>query len=84
LRLATHKKNLQNRGPSSINTSGYKGVIRRGKGWCGIIGSETGNKTSDVFDTVEGAARWYDAMATVTYGEFAWTNFPALPEPQEL
>jgi hypothetical protein len=78
LRIATHSQNGANDGPSRHNTSGYKGVSRdRQRGnWAAEIRFERRRYHLGRFDTVEEAARAYDAAARRLHGEFAWLNFP--------
>lgn len=72
LRWATKKQNGANMQPRP-NSSGYRGVSRRGtrKKFQAIITLHLGT-----FDTAEEAARAYDAKAREIWGEFATLNFP--------
>lgn len=76
LRPATSQQNARNRGPRSDNTSGYKGVGRRGAGWEARIWIDGGNVVLGVFADPRHAALTYDAAAYEHFGEFARPNFP--------
>lgn len=72
LRPATKKQNNCNKGLSSRNKSGYKGVSRARNKWVVYIeDSWVGG-----FDIITDAARAYDREAVKRFGEFAWLNFP--------
>jgi hypothetical protein len=72
LRPATAKQNIQNSGPYSTNTSGYKGVHKQRNRWkVKVAGAYLG-----YFSTAIEGAHAYDAEAKRRFGEFAWLNFP--------
>lgn len=77
LRLCTHAQNVCNAGPSTKNTTGFKGVSRHGERFRATIKSNHNWMHIGVFNTPEEAARAYDAKAVELHGEFAWTNFEA-------
>lgn len=76
LRLCTHSQNMQNLPRRSDNTSGYKGVVRKGSGWRARIQSAGKVYDGGTHNTPEEAARAYDELAKKHHGEFAWLNFP--------
>lgn len=77
LRAASVSQNLANRGPQRNNTSGYKGVTLRRNGRMVAQIKVCGHQMNiGTFDTVEDAARAYDAAALTAWGEFAYLNFP--------
>jgi len=67
LRVVTTSQNLANRRRFKSNQSGYKGVVRMGDKWKMQFSLE--------FDTPEEAARAYDRIARLFFGEHASTNF---------
>jgi len=78
LRPATQLQNSRNRGPSSNNTTGFKGVV-----WAKIpqryqVQLEVHGKKIwlGYFDDPVMAARAYDVKARQIHGEFARLNFP--------
>lgn len=74
LRICSQTQQAPNRGITSINSSGYKGVSRhtsRNKWTAFLMRNWLG-----YFDLPEDAAKAYDKAAIVAYGEFAWLNFP--------
>lgn len=73
LREATNSENLFNRGKTSRNTSGYKGVWlhrRLGK-WCAEIKASGHRHRLGTFETPELAAAAYAEAAKRLHGEFA-------------
>lgn len=72
LRKASPAENARNQRLRSNNTSGYKGVQKRGSGFLVTVG----NEYIGCFPCKEQAARIYDALATARFGEFARLNFP--------
>lgn len=78
LRPSDKSTNGYNRGLSSANTSGHKGVSRReslGK-WAAYITVNKDRIHLGFFVEKEDAARAYDRAAIKYHGEFAFTNFP--------
>ena len=76
LRLASHSENLHNRGRSTNNTSGFKGVswdVDR-EMWRATILVAGRWRQIGRFATKEDAARAYDAESVLMLGEFAVTN----------
>lgn len=71
LRLATTAQNLANRRMRRNNKSGFKGVTINKKS-----GKYTASIVIKTFDTAEEAAKMYDRLAKVAFGEFARLNFP--------
>jgi hypothetical protein len=76
LRLATRHQNMRNRGPLSTNKTGYKGVSKFRSGFKATISVNKRTKIIGVFSSAEEAARAYDEVAKILFGEFAWLNFP--------
>lgn len=78
LRLADHAENKWNRGRNRNNTSGFKGVSwsARRRRWVAQIVANGTTTQLGYFDTVEAAARAYDAAARVLHREFARLNLP--------
>jgi len=76
LRLCTSAENQRNRGSQINNTTGFCGVVRRGKGFLAQIQLNRVKMHLGMHHTAEDAARAYDAAATKLHGEFARLNFP--------
>ena len=78
LRACTGTQNAHNKKIDSLNTSGYKGVCwhKYVKKWVAQIGINKTRKHIGYFNTAEDAARAYDELAKIHYGEFANLNFP--------
>ena len=81
LRLATDLQNRHNTPPHRDCVSGFKGVSFNGKRWRARIYAQGKQRALGYFDTLEEAARVYDAAAKELYGEFAWLNFPDHENP---
>lgn len=77
LRVADHSTNGANRGKQNNNTSGYKGVgfSKRDKTWLVQIKCKDTYYSKHGFHSPEDAARHYDKMAKVFFGDFAKLNF---------
>lgn len=75
LRLATSVQQSQNRRRRVDNTSGYKGVSFNGDKWHRSIYVD-GKNLHKRFDSELEAARDYDRLAYIHFGEFAVLNFP--------
>jgi hypothetical protein len=75
LRLATHGLNMHN--TPARNQTGFKGV-RKGKGgrFVAYLTFDKIQKTFDVYNTPEEAARAHDRAALERYGANARLNFP--------
>lgn len=74
LRLATAQENLHNSRLSSRNTSGYKGVSLHSTGFLATIMVNYVVHSIGPFKRARSAARAYDTMAVLAFGEFAMTN----------
>ncbi len=76
LRVCTSVQNMMNRGPTSVNTTGYKGVAwkkREKMYWASIRGN--GKRISlGYFKEKIPAALAYNEAAKKYHGEFAWLN----------
>ncbi len=75
LRVASLAENSCNRGMASNNTSGYKGVVRRGNKFVAKIIHSGKYHHLGTYSTVESAAEAYDKAALKYHGPFARTNF---------
>lgn len=71
LRIATHAENQHNRGKTSNNTSGFKGVSRNGKGWEARIWANGKHLCLGTRDTPQQASELYCTAATKFHGKFA-------------
>ena len=76
LRLCTHAENLQNRGPTKSNTSGFKGVCfdKNLKKWRAQIGFKMKRRYIGSFNTKKEAALAYDRFTRKLHGKFAKPN----------
>jgi hypothetical protein len=81
IRGCTISQNGANCPKRSHNQSGFKGVVKLPSGkfiaQIIVLGAKSRSRT---VDTAEEAARAYDRMAVLKFGEFAHLNFPH-PEP---
>jgi hypothetical protein len=76
LRICTRRQNSSNR--LRRKGSGYKGVhpYDGGKKWIVTITVDYKNINLGMFTCEKAAARCYDAVAKLAFGEFARLNFP--------
>lgn len=76
LRAVDHRANSINRGKSTRNTSGYKGVswIARRNSWQSRLASHGKVVFNRYFKSAEEAALAYNEVAKVHHGEFAQLN----------
>lgn len=74
LRLCTIAENCRNAKLSKLNTSGYKGVQKKGKRWQASIVSNRCGYYLGMFDTPELAALAYNKKAKELHGDFAYQN----------
>jgi hypothetical protein len=72
LRHATHRQNSRNRGKTSRNKSGYKGVYwdKKHRMWCAEVGVNYRNIKLGLFDSREDAYSAYCAAAKHYHGRF--------------
>lgn len=71
LRSATSSQNAHNRGRSKNNTSGYKGVTRKGDGWAAQIMHNKQRVWIGTFVSPEEAHAAYRSEAARLHGHFA-------------
>lgn len=76
LRVCSRSENQCNRGKTRGNTSGFKGVGKKGNRWRASIKARKRRHGLGYFATPEDAARAYDQAAIQLHGEFARLNFP--------
>ena len=78
LRICTGAENLQNRGKTKNNTSGYKGVSwhKQNKYWVAQLHKNGKHIHAGCYKDKITAARAYDIAAIQYFGEFAYLNFP--------
>lgn len=62
------------------STSGFRGVSRKGSGWCAEVSFKGNRYRRGGFTTPEAAARARDLKAIELHGEFVRLNFPELAE----
>ncbi|MFO0452652.1 MAG: AP2/ERF family transcription factor [Pseudomonadota bacterium] len=75
LRMATRSQNQANRAKAYWANHQYKGVNRLNNGrWRSLIKKDGIRYSAGTFDTQEEAARYYDKLATLLFGEHAATN----------
>jgi len=83
LRIVTQRENLRNQRKRDKRTSRFFGVSRRSRAvnpWQCHFRLPSGKKIYvGVFATEEEAARDYDRLALIHFGEFARLNFPTTP-----
>lgn len=76
LREATPQQNILNRGPSSRNKTGYKGVTCVNNLYRAAICIDGFQRFIGSFVTAIAAAKAYDTQAKIHHKEFAYLNFP--------
>lgn len=74
LRFASVAENTRNTGPSTRNTTGYKGVRKYKDKYSASITFEGKAEYLGAYDTPEDAAKAYNLKAEEYFGEFAWLN----------
>ena len=74
LRICTHADNLRNRRVNKNTRSGFKGVRPNGSKWQGYIMFNGKFIALGQFDTKEDAAKAYNNVAKIYFGEFARLN----------
>lgn len=74
LRLATQAQNVRNARLRHDNTSGFKGVVSRGRKWVAQVNHAGCNNYLGIFESPEAAAAAYDVGAKRLFGDFAKTN----------
>lgn len=83
LRVCTHRDNMRNNSKRKGKHQ-FKGIWRDGDGWRAQINVDGKKRHSGKCPTQEEAARQYDNMARLHYGEFARVNFPQANEQPAL
>jgi len=71
LREANRKQNCANCGPRTANKTGYRGVVRHGRGYSARIGLNYRKLALGYFKTAEEASTAYRKAAREFHGEFA-------------
>lgn len=74
LRICTPSENNINRPKQTNNTSGYKGVYRRGNQWFAKVVKNRKQYHFGLYKTPEEAAKAYNKGAESLFGEFAKLN----------
>ena len=76
LRLATKAQNMRNRGPTRVNTSGYKGVCYHAQSskWRAYIKTDYKQLYLGLFENPRDAALAYNEAALRLHGDFAYLN----------
>lgn len=74
LRVATKSQNAANVGKLSTNTTGLKGVSKKGQKFRSFVHKDGKTIYLGSFDTKEEAACKYDREAKKLFGQFAKTN----------
>jgi hypothetical protein len=76
LRFVTRRENMVNQGMRRTNTTGFRGIQRRGNRWRANIKSQDRSRFLGSFDTPEEAALAYDLAAIEVHGPYCCLNFP--------
>lgn len=79
LRLCTTAQNTWNQSGKKAGNAGYRGVHRVGKRFKSAITAHRVTYNLGTFDSAEQAALAHDAAALHLHGEFAYLNFPEVP-----
>lgn len=74
LREATRSQNAANRGKRSDNTTGFKGVVRKGKRFTAYFSKDGDRRSVGTYDTPEEANAAYAARSQETHGEYSRHN----------
>lgn len=74
LRYADYSSNSANSKLASNNTTGYRGVYKRGKYWRVALTYEGKQVSGGYYSTKEEAAEEYNRLAIKHFGEFAFLN----------
>lgn len=74
LRECSPSQNSANSGLYRTNSTGYRGVYRKGNKWQAKICINRKTITLGTFDTSEAAAEAYDVAAIRAFGSFAYQN----------
>ena len=74
LRVCTRKQNVRNQN-KNVGCSGFLGVVRKNKGWRGIVHSDGKRKYTAVYSAPMDAAIARDELAKKIHGDFARLNF---------
>lgn len=75
LRPLTHTANMMNRPKQRNNSSGYKGVYRKGNKWSAVLNVRRKSHYLGIFAKATDAAKAYDKYASKLHGDAAWLNF---------
>ena len=71
LRCATHSQNMWNTKPHSKNTSGFRGVYKRGNRYVSMISIDGNRMYLGSFSTAEEASAKYEDVAKQAHGDFS-------------
>jgi hypothetical protein len=82
LRAVPHSVNIANAGPYRNNTSGYRGVMRRGKGWQAQVRYQQRAIQSRVLPDKHQAALLRDELARQLFRTSVYFNLPHM-QPDE-
>jgi len=74
LREANQSQNVAAFHKRIYSRSGYRGVVRHGRGWSAVVGHKGRNYYAGTHDTARDAAVARDAMARKIFGHFAYQN----------